>query len=224
MLIRELPEDERPRERLLSKGAQALSDAEVVAVLLRSGCAGRSAIDLARDLLSARGGIGGLLGLSAAGMRRRGLGDAKAASILAALEMACRLSRAKLCDCMPLAEPTAVARYLALRFSRPDQEVVGALFLDLRSRLLGEREVFRGSLSRVAVEPRPILREALVRSAAGVVLFHTHPSGDASPSAEDLAFTKRFGEAGEIVGIRLVDHLVLGSANQLVSLRQRGGW
>jgi DNA repair protein RadC len=101
---------------------------------------------------------------------------------------------------------------------------MGALFLDTRNRLLAESEVYRGTLNRAAVEPRGLLKEALLRGAAGLVLFHTHPSGDPSPSAEDLAFTRRLAEAGELVGVRLVDHLILGSAGRWVSLRQRGAW
>ena len=123
---------------------------------------------------------------------------------------------------MPLSEPDAVARYLSMRYGCPDQEVMGALFLDARQRLLGESEHFRGTLSRAAVEPRPILKEGLLQGAAALLLFHTHPSGDPSPSAEDLAFTRRMSKAGEVVGIRLLDHLILGSGSRWLSLRQRG--
>jgi DNA repair protein RadC len=224
LLIRELPRDERPRERLLLGGAAALSDAEIVAVLLRTGRAGASAVELARELLRQSNGLGGLQRVSPAALRRRGLGDAKAATVLAALELARRLARLELADREPLAYPEAAARYLALRYALPDQEVMGALFLDTRNRLLAESEVYRGTLNRAAVEPRGLLKEALLRAAAGLVLFHTHPSGDPSPSAEDLAFTRRLAEAGELVGVRLVDHLILGSAGRWVSLRQRGAW
>lgn len=224
LLIRELPRDERPRERLLGGGAAALSDAEVVAVLLRTGRAGASAVELARELLRGSNGLGGLQRASAAALRRRGLGEAKAATVLAALELARRLARLELADREPLAHPEAAARYLALRYGLPDQEVMGALFLDTRNRLLAESEVYRGTLNRAAVEPRGLLKEALLRGAAGLVLFHTHPSGDPSPSAEDLAFTRRLADAGEVVGVRLVDHLILGSAGRWVSLRQRGAW
>ena len=117
-----------------------------------------------------------------------------------------------------------MARYLALRYHTCDQEVMGALFLDARSRLLGEREMFRGTLSRIAVEPREILRECLQRGAAAIYLFHTHPSGDPSPSAEDLLFTRRMAEAAEIVGVRLADHVVLGHRGRWVSLTEKGAW
>jgi DNA repair protein RadC len=224
LTIRELAPDERPRERLLAHGGSGLSDSELVAVLLRTGVRGRSALDLARELLVAAGGLAGLVGGEARVLRRSGLGDAKLAAVLAAVELAARLARSQLPDREPLTSPAAVARYLLLRYGRADQEVMGALYLDSRNRLLAEREVYRGTLARAAVEPRGLLKEALLRGAAGLLLFHTHPSGDPSPSAEDLAFTRRLAEAGEAVGVRLVDHLVLGDASRWVSLRERGGW
>jgi len=222
--IRELPAHDRPRERLLREGGPALTDTELLAVLLRTGCAGISALDLGRDLLAAAGGLAGLATLDGGSLQRRGLGSAKAASLLAALELARRVARAELPDRLPLGDPEAVARYLLLRYAERDQEVMGALFLDVRNRLLGEAELYRGTLARAAVEPRAILKQALLRSAAGLLLFHTHPSGDPSPSAEDLAFTRRLADAGELLGVRLLDHLVLGAGHRWVSLRRRGGW
>ncbi|MGE5233116.1 MAG: RadC family protein [Acidobacteriota bacterium] len=224
LLIRELPPEERPRERLLESGEAALSDAELLAVLLRTGRRGASALDVARDLLRESGGLEGLPGLAPPALRRSGIGPAKSAAVRAAIELGRRLARAQLPERDLLGHPAAVARYLTLRYGLPDQEVMGALYLDTRNRLLGERELFRGTLSRAAAEPRAILKEGLLRGAAGVVVFHTHPSGDPSPSAEDLAFTRRVAEAGEIVGVRLVDHLVLGTAGAWTSLRQRGAW
>ena len=223
-LLREMAPHDRPRERLLREGGSALSDGELLAVLLRTGCAGASALDLGRELLATAGGLAGLATLDGGALRRRGLGAAKAAGVLAALELARRVARAELPDRLPLGDPEAVARYLLLRYAERDQEVMGALFLDVRNRLLGEAELFRGTLARAAVEPRAVLKQALLRSAAGVLLFHTHPSGDPSPSAEDLAFTRRMADAGELVGVRLLDHLVLGSGHRWVSLRRRGGW
>jgi DNA repair protein RadC len=220
-LIRQLPRGERPRERLLEQGGRALSDSELLAVLLRTGRTGASALQMALDLLRETGGLGGLLTATPHSLRRNGLGPAKAAALLAAVEIGRRLAREQLLDGEPLSRPVEVARYLALRYHTCDQEVMGALFLDARHRLLGERELFRGTLSRISVEPREILRECLQRGAAAVYLFHTHPSGDPSPSAEDLLFTRRMVEAAEIVGVRLVDHVVVGSRGRWASLRER---
>ena len=223
-LIRELPPDERPRERLLAQGARALGDAELLAVLLRTGRPGASAIEVAREVLAAIGGIPGLASGGAPALLRRGLGQAKAASLLAAAEVGRRLARGEAFERAAIGAPAAVASYLALRYGVRDQEVMGALFVDTRHRLVAERELYRGTVNRMAVEPRAILKEGLLHGACGVVVFHTHPSGDPSPSAEDLAFTRRLAEAGELIGIKLVDHLILGAVGRWVSLRERGAW
>ena len=223
-LIRELPEDERPRERLLAHGPATLGDAELVAVLLRTGRSGASALTLARELLALHGGLEGLASCRAPELSGRGLGAAKSATLLAAAELGRRLARGRVPEREPMSRPAAAASYLALRYGARDQEVLGAVYLDTRNRLLAERELYRGTLNRAAVEPRLILKEGLLRGAAAMIVFHTHPSGDPTPSAEDLAFTRRLAEAGEIVGIRLVDHLVLGGGPRWISLAERGGW
>ncbi len=223
-MIRELPEGERPRERLLQHGGSSLSDSELLAVLLRTGRVGVSALQMAMDVLRENGGLAGLLTATPHSLRRSGLGAAKAAALLAAVEVGRRLAREQLLDHEPLTRPVDVARYLAIRYQTCDQEVMGALFLDARNRLLGEREMFRGTISRISVEPREILRECLQRGAAAIYLFHTHPSGDPSPSAEDLLFTRRMVEAAEIVGLRLADHVVLGHRGRWVSLKEKSAW
>jgi DNA repair protein RadC len=148
----------------------------------------------------------------------------RTATVLAAVELARRVAKAELPARLDMGNPEAVARYLVLRHSQDDQEVMGALYLDVRNRLLGEVELYRGTIARCTCEPRAVLKEALLKGAVGVVLWHNHPSGDPSPSAEDLAFTRRVADAGELLGIRLLDHLVLGSGMRWVSLRRRGGW
>jgi DNA repair protein RadC len=221
-MIRELSPDERPRERMLAHGSRSLSDAELLAVLLRTGRPGMSALAMAREILREWGSLAGLGVARVTNLKREGLGMAKATSLLAAVEIGRRLARAQLPVRRLLSRPDEVANYLTLRYCNLDQEVMGAVFLDTRNRLIDEREIYRGTLNRAAVEPRAILKEALLLDAAGVLLFHTHPSGDPSPSAEDLLFTRRMAEAGELVGVRLVDHMVLGARGRWVSLRQRG--
>jgi len=209
-------EPEQPLVRLRERGPQALTDCELLAVLL-----GEPEPALAHDLLERCGGLAGLASEDPGLLL--GAGGCGPARVRAAVEIATRLAHREVPAREPLSRPAAVARYISLRYPR-DQEVMGALFVDGRHRLVSDREFFRGTLHRAAVEPRAILREGLLRSAAAVILFHTHPSGDPAPSREDLLFTRRMARAGEVLGIHLVDHLVVGSGGQWVSLRERGGW
>jgi DNA repair protein RadC len=223
-LIRETPLEERPRERLIARGTGALSEAELLAVLLRIGHKGASAVELGQRLLRDYGGLPGLLDADMALLDYYGLGPAKVAALLAAVEIGRRLARAPLAERRPLTRPAEVARYVVLQYQRRDQEVMGALYLDVRHCLIADREIFRGTLHRAAVEPRVILKECLLRGAAGLALFHTHPSGDPTPSAEDVLFTRRMAEAAAVIGVELVDHLVVGATGRWVSLRERGAW
>jgi DNA repair protein RadC len=223
-LIEDIPEADRPRERLLRLGAGALSDCELVAVVLRSGAVGHPVLKVAADVLEQNGGLSGLVGADSLLLLRHSLGLSKAASLLAAVEIGTRLAHGKLPSRALLTRPADVARYLVLKYQLRDQEVMGALFLDVRHGLLYDKAIYRGTLHRAAVEPREILKECLLRGASGVALFHTHPSGDPTPSAEDLMFTRRMAEAAAVVGVELVDHLVLGATGRWVSLRERGAW
>ena len=218
--MKTLAADERPRERLLRHGGRPLSDTELLAVILRTGRPGRPVLDVARDVLGCSGGLQGLVNQTATTLLRLPLGPAQASSVLATVEIARRIARYSLPNRISLDHPAKVARYLSLRYLSRSQEVMGGLFLDTRNRLLGESELYRGTISRAAVEPRAILKEALLRDAAGFVLFHTHPSGDPSPSVEDLAFTRRLADSGELLGIHLVDHLIIASCQHWVSLRK----
>lgn len=224
ILIRDLPEEERPRSRLLLNGSHALSDTELVSILLGSGRPQASAVDVAREVLRRHDGIAGLVGRSPEALQCRGVGEAKSATLAAAVELGRRLARATLPEREPLKATDAVAEYLALRYTRPGQEVMGALYVDNRRRVVGEAEIFRGTLSRAAVEPRQILMECLLRDAPSFLLFHTHPSGEPDPSLEDLSFTRRLRVAGEAVGVRMLDHLIVGSPTRWVSLKDRYGW
>ncbi len=218
-----LPIEDQPRERLLRAGGTALSDAELVSLLLQAG-SGRQAIELAHDVLAKAGGLAGLLRARERDVQVPGVGPARSAVVLAAVELARRVARIRMPRRDLLERPDAVASYLGLRYAQEDQEVMGALYLDVRNRLIGEGDIFRGTLSRAAVEPRTILKVGLLHSASGFILFHTHPSGDPAPSAEDLSFTRRMSEAGDLLGVKLLDHIILGSAGRWVSLGRRGAW
>ena len=211
-----------PRERLLENGAGALSDSELIAVLLGTGSREMGVEELGETLLKAAGGIQGLRTADPRAVTRKGVGPAKACRVLAAVELATRLAFAELPKRLCFDRPEACARYLLLRYARRDQEVMGAVFVNVRNEALHECELYRGTLRRAAVEPRGILREALAVGAAGVLLFHTHPSGDPSPSVEDLAFTERLEKAGRVVGVHLLDHLILGGPDRWTSLRRIG--
>lgn len=216
------PRDD-PRDQLLEHGSQTLSDAQLLSILLRNGLAAPDAQQLAWGVLAQHGGLAGLVGLSPFDLYRDGLRQAKAASILAAVELASRLCRRDVVLRDRLGRPASqLARYLTLRYSLRDQEVVGALYVDCHHRILAESELYRGSITRTFVEPRQALKEALSLGAHGLYLFHTHPSRDPAPSPHDFAFTRRMNEAAELVGVCLFDHIVLGGLGHWVSLRERG--
>ena len=221
--ICDLPSDERPRERLTRLGPASLSNEELVALLLRTGIAGVSALDRARSLLATRGGLIGLAGASAAELAsERGIGPARAAAIAAAIEIARRLPAETLDGRDLLNEPRLVKEFLRQSQADDAQERTGALFLNARNRLLkNDPDIYRGTLDRAVVEPREILRRALIGRAAAVILYHNHPSGDPAPSREDREFTRRLAAASESVGVRLLDHIVVGREG-CVSFREAG--
>jgi DNA repair protein RadC len=221
--IRDIPDEDRPRERLSRLGPSALSNEELLALLLGTGSRGESVLERARRLLAAHGGLAGLAGVSGAELRReRGIKEARAAAIEAALEIARRLATVTLTDRDLLNEPRLVKE--SLRRSQGDgtQERTGALYLNARNRLLRhDPEIYRGTLDRAVVEPRELLKRALLANAAALIVYHNHPSGDPSPSREDREFTRRLASAAEAVGLRLLDHIVV-ARDGCVSFREAG--
>ncbi|MDM7322780.1 MAG: DNA repair protein RadC [Gammaproteobacteria bacterium] len=222
MAITDWPEDERPREKLLKHGPAVLSDAELLAIFLRTGVAGKSAVDLARELLASFGGLRPLLNASrtefCAGV---GLGDAKYAQLQAVLEMARRHLRESLVRGDAFTSPGAVRDYLAARLRDQPREVFLVLFLDARHRLIAAEELFLGTLGEAAVHPREVVRRALQHNAAALIVAHNHPSGVAEPSRADELITLRLKEALGLVDVRLLDHFIVGDG-ELVSLAERG--
>lgn len=220
--ITDWPEGERPREKLLLRGAAALSDAELLAIFLRVGVKGKSAVDLARELLVEFGGLRGLL---RADQHRfcshHGLGPAKFAQLQAVLEMSRRhlsesLERGDVMD-----SPAATRRYLQARLREHHQEVFAALFLDSKHRIIQFEELFYGTIDGASVHPREVVRRALAHNAAALIVTHNHPSGVAEPSRADVDITHRLRDALALVDIRLLDHLVVGD-QEVVSLAERG--
>jgi DNA repair protein RadC len=209
--ITDWPEDERPREKLLARGAGSLSDAELLAIFLRTGIPGKSAVDMARDLLSHFGSLRSLLKASKIDFcAEKGLGPAKYAQLQAVLEMARRHLAEQLPERDALTDPHAARDYLKSRLRDLPHEVFAILFLDTRHRVIAFEELARGSLDGAAVYPREVLKAALKHNAAAVILAHNHPSGVAEPSSADRVLTTKLQAALAAVDIRVLDHLIIG--------------
>ncbi len=222
MHIRDWPSSERPREKLLARGAPVLSDAELLALFLGSGLPGLDAVATARQLLAAHGPLRALLERPASELARlRGLGPARACQVAAALELCNRYLAAGLERGEALTDPPAAGRYFAQRLRGHPSEVFAALFLDTRHRALAFEELFRGTVDGAEVHPREVVRRALAHNAAAVIVGHNHPSGSAEPSAADRAVTVRLKQALQLVDVRLLDHFVVGDGAP-VSLAARG--
>ena len=221
MAISDWPVAERPRERLLALGPAALSDAELLAVFLRTGVRGKSAVDIARELLARFGGLGGLLGAGRAALGTKGLGTAKVAQLAAVMEVARRCLGEELRGGSALASPAAVRDYLRLALGGREHEVFLALFVDAQHRVIRCEELFRGTLTQTSVYPREVVKAALAANAAAVIFAHNHPSGVAQPSQADELLTRQLREALALVDIKVLDHFVI-AGNQCLSFAERG--
>jgi len=221
MTIRDWPLEERPREKLYTRGAAVLSDAELLALFIGSGRRGMTAVDLGRELLLSAGNLKSLLDQMPAELaQRRGLGMARACTLHAALELgrrylACELQRET------LANPTACANFLRTRIGAYPYEVFACLFLDQRHRVLAFEELFRGSIDGASVHPREVVRRCIAHNAAAVILAHNHPSGVAEPSQADRDITAELKRALALIDVRVLDHFIIGSGAP-TSLASRG--
>ena len=223
MTLKDLPPDARPREKLLARGAGALSDAELLALLLRTGTAGRGVLQMAQEVLDSFGGLAGLLHASADDLKRiKGLGgSAKRAELVAVLELA-RRALAEQLRTQPVFEtPGAVKDYVQLQLGQRPHEVFAVLFLDSQHRLIALEELFRGTLSQTSVYPREVALRALHHHAAAVVLAHNHPSGHVQPSRADEALTQTLKTALGLLDVRVLDHVIVGPG-QALSMAEQG--
>jgi DNA repair protein RadC len=219
MAISDWPAAERPRERLLEHGASHLTDAELVAVLLRTGVRGKSAVELARELLESFGGVAGMLSAKLGAVK--GLGPAKRAQFAAALELARRSIQEDLKAGALLTSPGAVRDYLRLAIGARHHEVFVCIWLDAQHRVIRFDEPFRGTLTQTSVYPREIVKAALEVNAAAVIFAHNHPSGAAQPSQADELLTRSLKEALALVDIKVLDHFIV-AGNQAISFAERG--
>lgn len=223
MAITDWPESERPRERLLKHGASALSDAELLAIFLRVGVRGASAVDLARTLLGHFGSLNQLFAASAPEFASiPGMGSAKYSQLQAVLELARRALREEMAVGDALSSPRAVRDYLRLTLGSLPHEVFMVLLLDAQNRLIAAEELFRGTLTQTSVHPREVVKLALAHNAAGALLAHNHPSGVAEPSRADEALTQALKQALALVDVKLLDHFIVAGAADPLSFAERG--
>jgi DNA repair protein RadC len=220
--IADWPEDERPRERLLKHGASALSEAELLAIFLRTGVAGTSAVELGRALLARFGSLRNLFAASLSEVAEvRGLGPAKYVQLQAVIEMTRRALAEDIRERDAMSSPQAVREFLSLSLGARTHEVFLAMFLDSQNRLLGSEELFRGTLTQTSVYPREVVKTALRYNAAGVIFAHNHPSGIAEPSRADELLTQTLKQALSLVEIKTLDHFIVAGSRTL-SFAERG--
>ncbi len=222
MAITDWPEGERPREKLLENGVAVLSDAELLAIFLRVGVTGKSAVDLARDLLKAFGSLNGVFSASLAEMTSiNGMGASKYAQLQAIFEMSRRALQEEMQSRDVLSSPKQVRDYLCLKLGSLNREVFLVLFLDAQNRVLAQESIFEGTLTQTSVYPREIVKRTLHYNAASVIFAHNHPSGIAEPSRADELLTKALKEALALIDVRVLDHFIV-AGNQTLSFAERG--
>lgn len=222
MAITDWPEGERPREKLLSQGSQALSDAELLAIFLRVGVVGKSAVDLARDLLTQFGSLNGIFYATRDALTAvHGMGDSKYVQVQAIFEMARRALSEQMRQRDALTSPQQVRDYLCLKLGGMTREVFVVLFLDAQNRVMAQEELFAGTLTQTSVYPREVVKRALHHNSAAVIFAHNHPSGVAEPSRADESLTKALKDALALVDVRVLDHFVI-AGNAALSFAERG--
>lgn len=222
LMIRDFPQDERPRERFIKNGPQSLSNHELVAILLRTGTKDESVLQLSNRLLTNFEGLRLLKGATLEEITEiKGIGEAKAIQILAAVEIGRRIANLNYNERYVIRSPEDGANYVMNDMRFLSQEHFVCLYLNTKNQVLHKQTIFIGSLNASIVHPREVFREALKRSAASIICLHNHPSGDPAPSREDIEVTKRLVECGKMLGIELLDHLIIGE-NKFVSLKEKG--
>jgi DNA repair protein RadC len=222
MAITDWPEDERPREKLLQHGASALSDAELLAIFLRVGVKGKSAVDLSRDLLTTFGSLNGIFSASLAEITQiHGIGESKYVQLQAIFEMSRRALVEEMQTTDVLSSPEKVSDYLSLKIGQLSREVFMVLFLDAQNRVITQEILFEGTLTQTSVYPREVVKRSLYHNAASIILAHNHPSGVAEPSRADELITHELKKALALVDVRVLDHFIV-AGNATLSFAAKG--
>ncbi|MBS6706589.1 MAG: DNA repair protein RadC [Lachnospiraceae bacterium] len=212
--IKDIPSEERPYEKCLARGAAALSDAELLAVILRNGAAGQSCVELAREILRFSPSASGLLGLHHLSvqelMKIRGIGKVKAVQLKCITELSTRIATMRAKESLCFTDPSSIAEYYMERLRHEEQELLICMMFDTKNHLLGDAQISRGTVNSALISPRELFLQALAFHAVHIILVHNHPSGNPEPSQEDIVVTRRVRGAGELIGISLLDHIVIG--------------
>lgn len=223
--IRDIPCEERPYEKCLAKGASALSDAELLAVILRSGSEGQSCVELAREILHFSPSSSGLLGLHHLSipelMKIRGIGKVKAVQLKCLTELSTRMATMRARESLSFTDPSSIAEYYMERLRHEEQELLICMMFDTKNHLLGDAQISRGTVNAALISPRELFLQALAFHAVHIILVHNHPSGSPKPSEEDIIVTRRVCGAGELIGISLLDHIVIGD-HCYISMYEQG--
>lgn len=220
--LRNVPNIERPRERMLAYGADALSHAELLAILIRTGTRSQSAVTLATKLLNKSGGLRNLVDMSVNELTEiKGIGSAKALQLMAGIELGKRIARSTLGELVVVRSPNHAAMYVMEELRYLKKEHFVCLFLNTKNGIIGKETLSIGTLNASLVHPREVFREAIRYNSASIICVHNHPSGDPTPSPEDISITKRLREAGSLIGIEILDHLIIGDG-KFISLKEQG--
>ncbi|WP_297634078.1 DNA repair protein RadC [uncultured Clostridium sp.] len=220
--IKDIPEYERPREKLLAQGVESLSNEELLAIILCKGIKGENVVNLSKRIISELNGLDGIRDVSLEQVKTiKGIKDSKGAQILAIAELSKRIGSLKTSIRQKINKPNDLAKLLYPEMINLKQEVLKLIILNTKNEIVKTKDVFKGTLNSSLVHPREIFNEALKSSAASIIICHNHPSGDPTPSKEDIAITKRLSDCGILLGINLTDHIIIGN-NKYVSLREKG--
>lgn len=222
LLIRDYPKDDRPRERLIKEGPSSLSTQELLAIVLRTGTKNESVLQISNQLLHKFDGLRLLMNASIEEISNiNGIGEAKATQLLASFELGKRINRLQYEDRFVIKSPDDCAKFMMDEMRFLEQEHFICLYLNTKNQIIARETIFKGSLNASIVHPREVFKEAFRRSASSIICLHNHPSGDPTPSREDIEVTKRLVECGKIIGIELLDHIIIGE-HKYISLKEKG--